>query len=126
VADPAVLTAKNRSGPHRLAGLDQGGEVHAGVEPPSATTGRSRRVGDVGLDEGRAVGHGVAVPGAEVVDDGHLVAGVEQRAAVVAPMKPAPPVTRTRTSVLRSRPRSVGPWAGTRRAALSIAYSMLR
>jgi hypothetical protein len=66
-------------GSHRLTGLDQRGEVQAGVEAAVGDHGIELPwLGDIDLDEAGAVRDRVAVAGRQVVGDGHLVTGREE------------------------------------------------
>ncbi len=63
----------------RLAGLDQRGEVHDGVESASGEEGVERRlVAGVGLNEFSLRGHGLAPSHDEVVEDGDSVSAAQQ------------------------------------------------
>ena len=64
---------------HRLAGLDQGGEVHDRVD----RVGGEQRVqggtiADIADDQFGAGGHGLAMATAQIVEDGDAMAGFDQ------------------------------------------------
>ena len=88
---PSTFTEASCVGPlDRDAHVDLGGEVEADLRP-RVVEHLAEPVADVALDEPRALGHVLALPVREVVDDRHLVAAREQRLDDVRADEPGAP-----------------------------------